>query len=281
MDKLTDKHIHMLSKAFKTAKPVVKNQGVWQFINAEYGIGNIDKNNLQLNSKDYHLIRELIISETGLDISEPLPTGSRIEIAKSTGDEKFNADAPGRHHIMLNSHTGQLEINNQIIPLMCGASYRTNWKQLQSVPTLILVVENLQAFDYIQQVNIPEPIAAATVVYRGHNISSKAVIDFLKATTAATQVIAFCDFDPKGIEIALTLPNVSHILLPDLKTAFEMTTGTRSLFDNQHAAVTHINSKTTLPESLKAHWAALMQQKRCVTQENMIAHNKSLVIVAV
>jgi len=73
--------------------------------------------------------------------------------------------------------------------------------------------------------------AACGVKYRGHNISSKAVIDFLNAILPKAYIIAFCDFDPKGFEIALTTTNVTYIMLPELDQAFEGVAGTRNIFN--------------------------------------------------
>ena len=136
-------------------------------------------------------------------------------------------------------------------------------------------MENLQAFDFIQSVVLPESLVNSVVVYRGHNISSKAVIDFLKATPQNTHIIAFCDYDPKGLEIALTTTKVSHILLPELEQAFNGAEGTRNRFDKQHAAITHFFNQP-VPKILKLHWEKLMDQKQCVSQELILAHSKQL-----
>lgn len=277
MDKLTGKHIQVLSRAYKAAKPLVKLTDLWCFLNMEYGIGCIDKNKLILGHTDYQQIRELIITEMGIDLSEPLPTGSRIDIARETGNEKLNAQAPGRHHILLNSHSGQLLINRKMVPLMERASYRLDWRMLTEFPQSIIVVENLQAFDNFQTLNLPQILSTAVVVYRGHNISSKAVIDFLNAAPNSTQIVAFCDYDPKGFEIALTTTKVTHILLPQLEQAFTGTEGTRSRFDKQHDAITHFSNKP-FPRNLNAHWEEMMNKKRCVSQENVLAYSKVLEI---
>ena len=281
MDQLKAKDIQVLSRAVKVVKPVVKLTALWRYLNTEYGIGFVDKNNLNLSHTDYQHIRELVQNEMNLDLFEPLPKGSRIDIARATGDEKLNAEAPGRHHILLNSPSGQLAINAQIIPLIIAASYRLDWRELDEklFPKSIIVVENLQAFDFIQKTVLPESLQASVVVYRGHNISSKAVIDFLQATPENTQIIAFCDYDPKGFEIALTTPKVSHILLPELEYAFNGANGTRSRFDQQHAAITHFSNKP-LPAHLQPYWDELMDQKLCVSQELILTSSKKLVLLS-
>ena len=275
MDKLKGIDIQVLSRAIKSAKPFVKLTALWQFLNTEYGIGCIDKNNLIINHSDYQHIRELIQSEMNLDLLEPLPVGSRIDIARKTGDEKLNAEAPGRHHILLNSPSGHLLVNGLSIPLMIGASYRLDWRMLDEFPQSIIVVENLQVFDFFQSVMLPEFLFESLVVYRGHNISSRAVIDFLQATPQNTDIIAFCDYDPKGLEIAFTTTKASHILLPELEQAFNGAEGTRQRFDKQHAAIIHV-SQRPLPSGLGTHWKKLMDKKMCVSQELILAHSKLL-----
>jgi len=281
MDRLKAKDIQVLSRAVKMAKPMVKQSALWTFLNTEYGIGTLDKNKLNLTHTDYQHIRELVKNENKLDLLEPLPEGSRIEIAKKTGDEKLNAEAPGRHHLLLNSPSGKLFINGQIIPLMKGASYRVDWREINKIsfPKSIIVVENLQAFDYIQSFILPELLLDSMVVYRGHNISSKAVIEFLQATAENTQIIAFCDYDPKGFEIALTTTKVNHILLPELKHAFKGGNGTRSRFDQQYTSITHFSNQS-LATHLIPYWDALMEQKLCISQELVLANSKRLVLLA-
>ncbi len=280
MDKLKAKDIQVLSRAVKVAKPIVKLMPLWRYLYTEYGIGFLDKNNLHLSHTDYQHIRELVQNENNLDLFEPLPEGSRIDIARETGDEKLNSEAPGRHHILLNSPSGRLCINGLLIPLIMGASYRLDWREIDKklFPKSIIVVENLQAFDFFQKLMLPEFLIKSIVVYRGHNISSKAVIDFLQAAPEYTQIIAFCDYDPKGFEIALTTTKVSHILLPDLEQAFKGANGTRSRFDQQHAAVTYV-SNIPLAKSLESYWKTLIDQKLCVSQELVLAASKELILL--
>ncbi|MFW5443420.1 MAG: hypothetical protein ACKE51_03820 [Methylococcaceae bacterium] len=281
MDRLKAKDIQVLSRAVKLAKPSVKLSALWRYLNAEYGIGELDKNNLNLTHTDYQNIRELVQNENNLDLFEPLPEGSRIDIARETGDEKLNAEAPGRHHILINSPSGKLCVNGLIIPLMIGASYRVDWREIdeKSFPKSIVVVENLQAFDYVQSFILPECLLESVVVYRGHNISSKAVIDFLQAAPENTQIIAFCDYDPKGFEIALTTTKVSHILLPELGQAFNGAYGTRSRFEQQYAAQTYV-SNILIAGKLESYWKALIDQKLCVSQELVLAASKEMVLLA-
>ncbi len=280
MDQLKTKDIQVLSRAYKSAKPLVKLTSLWRFLNTEYGIGCIDKNNLMLEHTDYQQIRGLIKNSMEIDISEPLLTGSRIDIAKTTGNEKFNAEAPGRHHLLLSSPSGKLLINDQLIPIIKGASYRVDWRvlDLNKIPPSIIVVENLQAFDFFQSFNLPESLSNALVVYRGHNISSKAVIDFLNKASPSTQIVSFCDYDPKGFEIALSTTNVTDILLPELEQAFAVTQGTRNTFEKQHSSIKHF-SNHVLPSVLRPYWDELMRQKLCVSQENILAHSKCLLVL--
>lgn len=277
MDKLKPKDIKVLSRAVKAAKSAVKLTALWRYLNTEYGVGFSDKNNLNLSLSDYQHIREMVKNELNLDLFEPLPEGSRIDIARVTGDEKLNAEAPGRHHILLNSPSGKLCINGLSIPLMIGASYRLDWREIdkKSFPKSIIVIENLQAFDYLQSFKLPASLLESVAVYRGHNISSKAVIDFLQAAPETTQIISFCDYDPKGFEIALTTTRVSYLLLPELKSAFNGANGTRTRFDQQHTAISYIANRQ-LADKLAGHWQALLEQKLCVSQELVLADAKEL-----
>jgi hypothetical protein len=278
MDELNKRDLDSIHRVVTKALMEIKLTPLWQRFLSEDDIGRKDGNNLQLSKKDHKRIREITQDITGRDPILPLLTGSRLDVSKYSGNEKLGSEAPSRHHLLLNSPSGLLKLNTVEIPLMVGSSYRSDWrnldlKQLEDV----IVVENLQAFDYIQQAQLPEELNSAWVLYRGHNESSKAVIDLLNALPENCHVIGFADYDPAGFKILLTsIPNITHCLLPELsENLFDLAQGTRPRFQNQQAAVDYIENNS-LPIKLHHHWQTLMQYKLCISQELMFAQTIKL-----
>lgn len=278
MEKITDKHIQILSRVIKSVDYKVKKNALWQFLVSEYGIGYLDGHFVILNRYDHVRIQELVLNQIGIDLLEHLPSGDRMQVSLKTGNEKFAAEAPGRHYIALTSWSNQLHINGQTIPLLPGASYRVDWRNLDIRPDCIIVVENLQAFDNFYLAKLPQELANAWVLYRGHNISSKAVMDCLVAVPEGVPIIAFSDYDPAGLIISKTTIGVSHFLLPDIDVAFQRAVGTRERFESQHASVTHL-ANNPFPVTLSAHYDRLIDERLCVTQEQMLALQMPLLLI--
>jgi hypothetical protein len=272
MDELNSRDLHSINRVVTQALTETKLNKLWHYLHTEYGIGRKNGNYLQLTSKDHQRVREITHNNTRLDPMLPLPSGSRMAVSKYSGNEKLGSEAPGRHHLLLNSPNGLLQLNSIETPLTLGSSYRCDWRELDlSVVKTVIVVENMQAFDYIQQARLPQPLAEAWVLYRGHDVSSQATIDLLNALTDDTCIIGFFDYDPAGFKILLTMPRMTHCLLPELsENLFNLASGTRNRFYDQQSEIDYVEN-TVLSTNLHQHWQQLMQHKVCVAQELMLA----------
>lgn len=278
MDNLSHRNLQSVHRVISEALAEIKLSRFWLYLHNEHGIGRKNGNNLQLSKEDRQRIREITQNSTRIDPMQPLPSGSRLEISKYSGNEKLGSDAPGRHHLLLNSPNGLLKINTVEIPLSLGSSYRCDWRELDvSQVENVIVVENLQAFDYIQQAQLPKELQNAWVLYRGHDVSSQAVRDLLNRLPKQTQIIGFADYDPDGFKILLTnFPRISHCLLPELgETLFNLSLGTQLRFQIQQAAIDYIEN-VGLPASLHPHWQALIQHRVCISQEQIMAQSINL-----
>lgn len=278
MDELSSRDLQGINRVVTQAVAEVKLNRLWLYLHDEYGIGRKNGSNLQLTFKDHQRVREITQQNTRLDPILPLPFGSRLQVSKHTGNEKLFSEAPGRHHLLLNSPDGLLKLKHTEIPLTMGSSYRCDWRELElSQLDRIIVVENLQAFDYIQIAQLPEQLECAWVLYRGHDVSARAVIDLLNELPESCDIIGFADYDPDGFKILLSnIPRISHCLLPELSdNLFAMALGTQNRFRQQQAAMDYINN-CALPVSLHLHWLTLMQHKVCIAQELVLAEKIDL-----
>jgi hypothetical protein len=272
MDELNSRDLQSINRVVTQALAEVKLNRLWLYLHDEYGIGRKSTNLLHLTGKDHQRIRAITQNNTRLDPILPLPGGDRLTVAKNTGNEKLGSDNPGRHHILLNSPCGFLSVNGLKIPLTSGSSYRCDWRQLDlNTVRKVIVVENLQAFDYIQMASLPATLNDAWVLYRGHDVSAKATLDLLNALSDNCQIIGFADYDPAGFKILLTTLRLSHCLLPKLSAdLFKKALGTQHRFQAQQTAINYVE-KTKLSKTLQLHWQALMQHRVCVAQELMLS----------
>jgi DNA topoisomerase VI subunit A len=172
-------------------------------------------------------------------------------------------------------------LNGFEIPLLLGSSYRCDWRTLQSEfnsVEKIIVVENLQAFDYIKMAKLPiELKKSAWIIYRGHNESNRAVSDLLNKLPKTCEIIGFTDYDPAGIEILLTsIPKITSCLLPELsEDLFKQGIGTEPIFQKQQTTINSL-SQRELPKIINDYWQALLKHRVCLSQELLLSRNRLL-----
>ncbi len=278
MDKITQSNLQALSRAIKEAAPRVKKSALWLRLHHEYGIGQLDGPYVILSRAHHGQVCDLVLAQTGINLLEHLPTGDRIDVARQIGNEKLFSEAPGRHHVVITSHCGQLTLNERVIPLLPGSSCRIDWRNIAITAEAVIVIENLKAFDCFHLANIPGSLSRAWALYRGHDVSSQAVKDFLAQVPDGIPIIAFSDYDPAGLIISRTTTRVTHFLLPDRDAAFQKPIGNSELFKRQHASVTHLINHP-LPPQLTPYFNQLQDKQLCVSQEQMLGLAMPLVLV--
>lgn len=282
MDELNTRNLQIIQRVTNEARTEVKFTSLWSWFHMEYGIGQKNVNQLKLTVKDHDNLRAIVKNLTGIDLLNPLPSGSRLEVAKSISNEKLFSENPNRHYVLLNSPNGLLTLNGFEIPLLLGSSYRCDWRTLQSEfnsVEKIIVVENLQAFDHIQMAQLPIELKSAWIIYRGHNESNRAVIDLLNKLPKTCEIIGFTDYDPAGISILLTSISkikITSCLLPELsEDLFKQGIGTEPIFQKQQQIIDRF-SQRELPKIINDYWQALLKHRVCLSQELLLSQNRLL-----
>ncbi len=106
-----------------------------------------------------------------------------------------------------------------------------------------MVVENLALMQVCGECNLPPFARQALWVYRGDHKSGAKVntcYDFVRRFGTNKEVIVFSDMDPKGLEIALTIPFANFWLGPVenlWQTVLKSRNASRSGFDDQSEAM--------------------------------------------
>lgn len=261
------------------------NSAIGRNVIGRFQCGRVNGNQLIFTAQDKTELRRQIQTEFNIDpfTSIQLPT-NRVEMAQHHKNEKLAGAPVSQDHILLNSPNGSLLLNQQNIQLptvtipnvgfMCLGS---GIKQINH--QAIVVVENLAIMQLCSQLILPEHCYNALWLYRGAYKSGAridACYDLLKRFGQQKQIIAFTDMDPKGLEIALTLPHVNEWLGPtqtEWKNCLTSHYANTNAYDRQARSMTFLLNQTNQPQGFAQLINLLYVQRSSYRQEHMYAHN--------
>ncbi|MCH1929471.1 hypothetical protein L9G16_04700 [Shewanella sp. A25] len=220
MARLGKQQLLLMEDVYIKRPSKVKLTANWRAIYRELEVGELDpaEKHLCFAAKDFALLRDSVLVLTGLDLRSLNFDMDRLEMSAMTHDEKLANIRPDADHVLI-KFLGFEQAPIAVSPL---SSVRLPTAEALSLCQLkqvagILVVENMDTFDYIHQACLPATLINVMVIYRGSgNHSPTAVLHILKQLQDTLSIIAFTDLDPAGLQIAHTLPGVSHWLVPQL-----------------------------------------------------------------
>lgn len=252
----------------------------------KYRCGHSRNGKLVFTALDKASLRRLLKDELELDpfYVDDLPD-RRIDVAQLHPNEKL-ARKPASHDlVLLNCPVGKLQLNGRRIdteaPFIASAGLTALASGITEIGhASLVVVENLEIMSHCAEFIMPASLHEALWIYRGDSATGARVDachDLLRRRAAGKTVIVFSDMDPKGLEIALTMPAASHWLGPDRTMWASCLKGkyaSRSGFDVQGEAMAYLLSidKTGLSAELAALIAALCDERSSFRQEHMLAH---------
>ncbi|MGR8929882.1 MAG: DUF7281 domain-containing protein [Gammaproteobacteria bacterium] len=240
-----------------------------------YGCGYISSNRLIFTPDDKRRLRQRVLAEVGLDpfSTEQLPE-SRLEMARHHPNEKLAAHPASEDQLLLNSPDGVIRVNGIEIQLHPESITSAGFLCLNSsIETIqhqtIIVVENLAIMPLSHNWRIPCIDRQALWVYRGDYKSgakAHACRAFVERFAADKTIVVFSDMDPKGLEIALTMPNADYWLGPKeagWRTCLRSQLANREGFDLQNAALSYLQ-RLSDEEKLSSSFNELL---RCFNEE--------------
>ncbi len=263
------------------------------FVIDRYQAGRIQNNQLIFTAQHKAALRQKIIQEFNLDPFETdqLPAG-RLEMAKHHNNEKLARNPVSHDHVLLNCPNKILRLNHQNINLqtefipnagvMCLSSGIT-----QIAHDAIVIVENLAIMQLCSTLQLPSLCRNALWVYRGdHKTGAKinACHDLVIRFGNNKHVIVFSDMDPKGLEIALTMPYANYWLGPEPSTwndCFKSNYASRSGYDKQGAAMAFVLDKRDtglLTEPFGDLVTRMEKERSSYRQEHIYAHSIGLAL---
>lgn len=253
-----------------------------------YQSGRIQNNKLIFTAQDKIALRQQIIQEVDLDPfdANQLPA-SRLEVAKYHHNEKLAKNPVSHDHVLLNCPNKILRLNNQNIQLHTEFIPNAGMMCLSSGITqidhdAIVVVENLAIMQLCNTFQLPFLCQNALWIYRGdHKTGAKIDVchDLLNRFGVNKEVIVFSDMDPKGLEIALTIPYANYWLGPEPRTwdnCFKSKHASRSGYDKQGDAMASLLKKCDtelLAEPFRNLVLRMKNERSSYRQEHSYAHN--------
>lgn len=256
-----------------------------------YHCGYVRNDRLLFSAQDKLTLRQRVKEDLGIDpyITRQLPD-DRLEMARFHNNEKLAGNPVSHDFLLVNSPSAMLRLNKQQIPIKSirvpSAGLFCLSSGIESVEhQAIVVVENLPMMAVCNKLILPPLAQQALWVYRGdHKTGSKTNVsrDFILRFGDYKKIIVFSDMDPKGLEIALTMPFANYWLGPEetaWSSCLQSRYANRSGFDLQHRAMTYLQRKSdqqALSESLKKLLANLQTERSSYRQEHMYGHKVAL-----
>lgn len=265
-------------------------------VHARYDCGHTSKNRLIFSAEDKRRLRQLILNEVGLDPFkiEQLPI-SRLEMAQYHANEKLAAKPASADMLLLNSADGILRVNGKEIPLHPQSLTSAGLLCLNaSINTVehetIVVVENLAIMPLCHSWRIPCVDEKALWIYRGDyksGATANTCLKFLQRFGDKKTVIVFSDMDPKGLEIAQTLPFAKFWLGPSqnswqrlLKSKYASQIG----YDTQSQAAAYLLGmldSNLISSNFRNLISVLRDTRSSFRQEHTYSHNVVLELIPI
>lgn len=276
MPELTKSAFNAISCVLKERKNKVKVLKLWRAVYDEFAIGRLAVEGVQtwlyFDVADREKLRSVCIANTGQDPLGSTIQGLRYEMAGH--NEKWATESIQRHMVYCASFKQAVYVNGSAFNLPAQAGLWLDYRNIDIARyERIIIVENLEAFIFWSEFNAPESVVGALVLYRGHDISAKAVQQFLSELSDTFHITVFSDPDPSGLKIILDTPHVSSALIPENVESLKSQTNTER-FARQLAVNTAVKNKAQrLSPAFQIYVAAIVDSGIAVSQEKL-CHNK-------
>ena len=284
MPQLNKASFNVISQALKARKSKVKMAKIWRAIYDEFAIGRLEVEGTQawlyFDVADREKLRSVCLASTGEDPLHQAMQGSRTE--REGYNEKWATESIQRYMVYCTSFKQAIYVNGGVfnLPLQAGL-----WLDYRNIDVAhyerLIIVENLEAFIFWSEFNVPESMAGALVLYRGHDISAGAVQRFLMALPDTLDITVFSDPDPSGLKIILDTPHVSSALVPESVESLKSQTNAER-FASQLVVNTamKINVQRCSP-AFQTYVAAIVDSGIAVSQEKLCQKKIPLMLIDV
>lgn len=268
MPKLTKQNVQVIKRVLDTYATHAKLNQTWEYMHREYRVGRRDRNNLFFTPQDRAILQQIVLNDTGLDLHEAIPTGTRTAVAALAIDEKWADESIQQHRIYVSSKK-PIQLTDGVVHLGGDSVAWIDWRKLDiaRIDTLV-IVENIEAITHWPAFVLPDALESALAIYRGHDISATAVVTLLAALPSTTRVIWFIDFDPAGLVIANSAVRCDGLVIPANPLSLEKHSHVER-FNTQWSRYHSADAK--LPANWISLWNLMTTHKLAISQEALCA----------
>jgi hypothetical protein len=292
-------------KALKTVvirrSPRVSFSANWQAIHKQYDIGEPDGayKHLHFQAGDHDLLREMVQVELGFDLLTVDFELNRSDFAKHSHKEKLANIRPEANHVLiklpLTPQSPFIETGMALMPAVRITVEQALSLCAQLSLTQLIVVENLDSFDAIAQMNFDAELKAlllqSAVIYRGSGAHSPAgckrllkLISNDPQLSQSLKVIAFTDLDPAGLQIAHLLKGCRGLIAPSLfQSSASNLLAIKQIndvddFDKQFRQQAYLDNADLGAWQDISDW--LKQHRISIKQQHFLVHNIKLSVIS-
>jgi len=272
-----------MSKEFNAIRLVVTGDKketnlnpLWLNIHNETGCGTIAGRKIRFTDDDHDALRRYAKSKTGMDPLYESLSGTRLDLAGKTDDEKLaQGSVFGHLVVMATLGNATLPIDDQEVvvqsgTVLCAPASKIGMDRLTQ--RQILVVENGSLIQECHRLKVPSDWANAVIVYRGHSENARDVAQIIRSQPSE-RLGLFYDFDPQGLDMALQHRR-GQILIPAFLPP--ATPSKRNAFRAQRTAMKRLQNLCANSPWVKTV-SVMDEQELAVTQEHMLVHGVPLI----
>jgi hypothetical protein len=268
----------------------VQSNSLWLKLCEKCDVGEVGPKIIKLNSVHRDRLRSAVIRNYGFDPLHIEAVGDRIQTAAITKDEKLFSDSVFGEQLILASPNGAIPTINGPTSTPKGAliSLRSTVLKADQIDTLV-IVENASLMIHWDRWTNVSWLDKVILLYRGHGKNVEMVRSLVDQIRDKSKIICFPDFDPAGFDIALRFcPDA--LIVPSEWQEWRVGNPFVERFnktDNYFAQVSSLGidwlqrfpilKHNTVLDALLRH---VEREKLAITQEHMIANDKSLMLLS-
>lgn len=255
------RHASALQRALAANATRFPASEAWRDLVARFECGRIVGRFVELTAADRQRLRQLAQAQWGFDPLLGPPDGTRLDVSATARDDKISRQRPLAGHVLAKGSCLGVALPEGWSARLPVAA--VDWRTVGAV----VVVENPDCFDAWTpgpSLGLPNPL----ILYRGHDGIATAVKALLSSAPADRPVAVFPDFDPAGLEIALTTPAATHLIAPAIIDDVQAFHDHRD-YAAQVAATAYLDGLAQNP--LQGLWSAMRQKQISCKQQHLIA----------
>lgn len=276
-----------IQKVIKNAEYTVNKTQLWVKLHNAYNIGTEQQDHFSLTARDRIKLAEQTLAQTGYD-------PRKDDYNKMTEMTRTQSSLRGTNEKVFSSNPRSPFIE---VRLFDGSSIDSGYRgilvedALALAPDVVLSIENFDTFVWINEHYLRSHLIKSVdvntvlIVFRGDTRASPKAVKSLRKSYAGAWW-HFGDFDPKGLQIAVSDMKSNVVILPELNAltehiAIQPNISDSSNYYKQQDSLNHIRS-LAMPYPQLSKWIAAMDEnKLAVCQEPITSRELTLVSVEI